>query len=250
MDNLFLRIAYQPYKWIVVIPLAVMATLIGGLICILTVFLFDENRADAVAVAWARFCCAIIPVRLKVVGNENYSPDRSYVLVSNHQSMVDIPALHAALRVKIKWIMKMELRNIPVFGTACDRLGCIYVDRKNRNRAIQAMEAAKKKLSNRSSVLFFAEGTRSRDGRVMPFKKGAFHFAMDCGLPILPVTIKDSIRILPSDSLNIFPGTVTIIIHPPVEVPELNHDELDRLISTTRETVSRPIHPPVNPVGE
>jgi 1-acyl-sn-glycerol-3-phosphate acyltransferase len=121
--NLCFKIAYQPYKWLIVAPMVVLSTLIGGLICIVTAFVFDQDNADAIAVAWARLCCAIIPVRVVLTGASNYDPGRSYVIVSNHQSMVDIPVLHASLKIKIKWIMKKELAGIPVFGTACDRLG-------------------------------------------------------------------------------------------------------------------------------
>ncbi|THB78360.1 MAG: 1-acyl-sn-glycerol-3-phosphate acyltransferase [Desulfobacteraceae bacterium] len=239
--NLLLRIAYQPYKWLIVLPLAVSATLIGALVCILAVFIFDEDTADAVALNWGRFCCWIVPIRLEVIGRENYIPGRSYVMVSNHQSMADIPALYAALDIRIKWIMKQELKRVPIFGLACDKLGCIYIDRSNRNRAIQAMETARKKLSNRASVMFFAEGTRSRDGRVKPFKKGAFRFAKDCGLPVLPITIKDSIKILPSDSLNLLPGTITIIVHPPLDLSQCPDESLDQIIRDTRDTVAHPL---------
>ena len=188
--NALFNIAYQPYKWIIVFPAMVLTTLVMGLTCIFVGAVFSPDKADMLAVAWAKIFCAIAPIRVRIQGRQNYDPLSSYVVVANHKSMVDIPVLHGFTGLTIKWVMKMELKKIPIFGTACNFLGCIYVNRSNGQAAVESIKAAKKKLSNKASVLFFAEGTRSR-GRLLPFKKGAFVFAMNSGLPVLPVTIKN-----------------------------------------------------------
>ena len=234
----FLKIAYQPYKWIMVIPFLFIVTMVFGLIAIFTGLLLKQDAVNIVAVIWSRLCCAIVPLKVNIRGKKNYSKNKSYVIVANHQSMADIPVLHGHIGLNIKWIMKKELGEIPIFGSACRQLGCIIVDRSDHGAAIKSIENAKEKLSKKASVLFFAEGTRSRDGNVMPFKKGAFRFACDTGLPILPVTIKNSFDILPSDSLDLKPGTIQIIVHPPVHFLNHHMDDLDEKIEYTRQIIS------------
>ncbi|MDD9301074.1 MAG: 1-acyl-sn-glycerol-3-phosphate acyltransferase [Desulfobacter sp.] len=193
----------------------ILNTMIMGMICIIVGFFFSQDAADILAVFWSRLSCAIGPVRVKITGKKNYTRFKSYVVVSNHQSMVDIP----------------------VFGSACNQLGCIFVDRSNHDAAVQSIEAAKKKLSQKASVLFFAEGTRSRDGKVMPLKKGAFVFAMETGVPILPVTIKNSMDLLPPDTMDLTPGTVEIIVHRPVHISPYHKENLDQLMAQVQKTI-------------
>lgn len=236
MNDLF-KIAYQPYKWIIVIPAMALNTLVMALICILVGAVFGPDKADAMAVIWARIFCAIALIRVRIEGRQNYDPRASYVVVANHKSMADIPALHGYTGLIIKWVMKMELKKIPIFGTACSFLGCIYVNRSNGQAAVESIKAAKKKLSDKASVLFFAEGTRSR-GELLPFKKGAFVFAMTSGLPVLPVTIKNSEHILPSDTLDLMPGTVELIIHPPVHIQNCSKADLNKKIDQVHRTIA------------
>jgi len=233
----FLKAAYQPYKWLFFIPFVVIFTMSCGFICIFVAFIFGPDAGDIVAVSWSRVICLLAPVRVKITSRGNYNIHSSYVVVVNHQSLIDIPVLHGWLGLKIKWVMKQELKKIPVFGAACHSLGCIYVDRFDKYAAIKSMEDARKKLSRKASVLFFPEGTRTRDGKVSDFKKGAFHFAKDVGLPILPVTIKKTMHILPPDSLDLFPGTAEIIIHSSVDIENIRYKELDNIIARIRQTI-------------
>lgn len=234
---------YQLYKWVVVIPFVVIITLILSLICIGVAVVITPDAANAVAVCWSRLACGIIPVRVAIVGRRNYRPGQAYVVVANHLSMVDIPAIHGFMGLNIKWVMKQELRRIPIFGTACHRLGCIFVDRSHRDAAIRSIHTARRRMSDRASVLFFAEGTRSRDGRVLPFKKGAFVFAQETGMPILPITIKNSDIIMPADSLNLTPGRVEIIVHPPLHHLPTDPDQLEATIASVRNAIASPLVP-------
>ncbi|MCK5350682.1 MAG: 1-acyl-sn-glycerol-3-phosphate acyltransferase [Desulfobacula sp.] len=236
--NPFLKIAYQPYKWIIVIPFLFIITMVIGLICIFTGLLLKQDAVNFFAVLWSRLCCAIAPLNVIIKGQKNYSRNKSYVIVANHQSMADIPVLHGHLGLKIKWIMKKELGKIPIFGYAALQLGCIYVDRANHDAAIKSIRKAQKKLSENASVLFFAEGTRSRNGKVMPFKKGPFKFARETNLPILPITIKNSLHVLPPDSLDLIPGTIEIIVHRPIHISDHHMDHLDDVIEQTRQMIS------------
>ena len=235
--NALFKIAYQPYKWIIVIPAMFLNTLVIALMSIVVGGLFGPDRADALAVIWARIFCALTPIRVRIQGRQNYNPESAYVVVANHKSMVDIPVLHGFTGLTIKWVMKRELKKIPVFGKACSALGCIYVDRSNGQVAMASIISAKEKLSDKASVFFFAEGTRSR-GNLLPFKKGAFVFAMASGMPVLPVTIKNSEQILPSDTLDLMPGTVDLVIHPPVHIPNCSKAELNKKIDQIHQTVA------------
>ncbi len=235
--NRLLKLAYQPYKWIIVIPFMLLNTFLMGLVCILVALIFKSDAANLIAVAWARIACIIAPVRVVVRNQKHYRKNTPYVVVANHQSMVDIPVVLGFMGLNIKWVMKKELGRVPIFGAACRRLGCIFVDRANRDAAIGAIQKARVRLTPTAAVLFFAEGTRSRDGRLKPFKKGAFVFALKTGIPILPITIKDTILTLPSDSLDLEPGTVEIVVHPPVHILPKDDDRLDEIIETTRRTI-------------
>ncbi|MCP3941279.1 MAG: 1-acyl-sn-glycerol-3-phosphate acyltransferase [Desulfobacteraceae bacterium] len=237
--NTFLKIAYQPYKWFIVIPFVVFITMLLGLICIVIGFIFSQDAADVLAVTWSRLCCAIAPLKVIIQGQENYHHHHCYVVVANHQSIADIPIIHGFIGLKIKWVIKKELEKIPIFGLACRQLGCIFIDRSNQKTAILSIQTAKKKLSRKASVLFFAEGTRSRDGKLRPFKKGAFIFAMETGLPILPITIKDSFKVLAADSLDLTPGSVEMIAHPPIHITPQDADRLDEIMENTRRIISR-----------
>lgn len=240
--NPYLKIAYQPYKWIIVIPFVFLTTMIMASVCIAAGLVFHQGVAvNAIAVFWAKLCCTITPLFINIKGRQNYNPEQSYIIVANHQSMADIPILQGYLGLKIKWIMKKELEKIPIFGFACHQLGCIYVDRRNPAAAIKSIQDAKDKLSKNASVLFFVEGTRTRDGKLLPFKKGAFRFAKEIGLPILPITIEDSILLLPSDSLDLIPGTINITVHPPIDVSDTDINALDPIMDQTRKLIASPL---------
>jgi 1-acyl-sn-glycerol-3-phosphate acyltransferase len=240
-----LKAVYQPYKWLFVFPFMVLSTLFHGVVCMVVVLLFGADAGNLVAVSWSRLACIVVPIRVKILGRYNYSREKSYVVVANHQSMTDIPVIHGWLGLRIKWVMKKELEKIPVFGPACRSLGCIYVDRADSGAALKSMEQAKNrlfaggKITGGSAVLFFPEGTRTRDGRLLAFKKGAFRFAMDAGLPVLPITIRNTGQILPSDSLDLSPGEVEIVVHPPVDLSDCTVEALDETVSRVRLTIEQ-----------
>lgn len=230
------QLLYQPYKLLIFLPVVVIATnLIGGLI-ILLVTLGLPKLARPLPVLWARINALAAPARVRVEGRNNVDRSQSYVVVANHQSHFDILAIYGWLGIDFRWVMKIELRKVPVLGLACEKLGHVYIDRSNHRRAQESIDAAKQQLQNGTSIFFFPEGTRSLDGRLLPFKKGAFKLAKELGLPILPVTITGSHDILPAKTLNLFPGNMDIIIHPPIQVTATCTEE--QLIAQARERIS------------
>ncbi len=229
-----LRILYQPYKFFIYAPLLVVDTAVCGFILLLLSFVVRPKTASIMAIIWARVIGLMTPMRLKVTGRENIDTKQSYVIAANHQSLYDIPVLYGWLGIDFKWVMKQELRKIPIIGICCERLGHIIIDRSNTASAVRSINEAKDKIVNGTSVVFFPEGTRSMDGKLIRFKKGAFKFAIDLGIPILPVTIKGTRDIIPNKTMNLFPGKAEMIIHEPVDVSQYEDGSIKNLMEKVK----------------
>lgn len=231
-----LWILYQPYKWFLLVPLLLCST-----ICLsvpaFVVCLFSTRAARYFAVSWARINSFFTPMSIQVTGREFIDPKQSYIIVANHQSLYDIYVLYGCIGIDFKWVMKKELERIPFLGPVCKSLGHIFIDRSNTDRAVATINAAKEKIKNGTSVIFFPEGSRSSDGKTGPFKKGAFKLALDLGLPVLPVTLSGTHKILPKGSVNLMPGSVEMIIHPPIDISGYNEDNMKKLIIRSRAAV-------------
>jgi 1-acyl-sn-glycerol-3-phosphate acyltransferase len=231
---------YQPYKWLVFAPLMVLLTAVFAVIAVLLVAVASPRQvARLTGVPWARTLARLIPMRVRVEGREHLDPQRSYVLVSNHQSQSDVLVLYGWLGVDFKWVMKQELRRVPGIGVACDRLGHIFIDRSDHAAALATLAAAREKIVDGTSVIFFPEGTRSRNGQLLPFKKGAFRMALDLGLPILPLTVAGTRDVLPAGTSDLLPGSVRLVIHRPVEVAGLVESDCATLCEQVRELIGR-----------
>ena len=226
--------SYQPYKWLVVAPVLILTTLICGILAIVASLLFTPRAGKIFAIFWARTNSFFTPMNVNVVGAENIEPGTSYVITSNHQSHYDIYVLYGWLGIDFKWVMKKELEKVPVLGFACKVLGHIYIDRADTKSAVETINAAKTKIVDGTSVLFFPEGTRSSDGKIQSFKKGAFKFALDLGIPILPITINGTRKVLPKGSLDLMPGGATMIIHEPISVKDYHEENMNELMDRTR----------------
>lgn len=241
----FLRYLYQPYKWLVFLPIFILSTAVFGSLAVILLFFAKPRTVSAFAGGtWARVNARATPMGVRVSGREHIDPEQSYVIVANHRSHYDIFLLYGWLGVDFKWVMKRELRKVPMIGVACDRLGHIFVDRSNREAAIASLRAARSRIRNGTSVFFFPEGTRSRSGALQPFKKGAFRMAMDLGLPILPVSISGTAEIMPPDSVDIFPGTARMTIHPPVAPDGSDAQSMERIIETVRRAIEAGLETP------
>ena len=210
---------YQLYAWLILWPLAVILTLLfSTLAVIFSVLVSPRFASRVVASTWGRLLAWLIPVIVTVEGGDNAQHGRSYVVVCNHQSAVDILVVYGWLKLDLKWVLKAELRKVPGVGIGCEKAGHIFVDRSNPEKARKSVSDALDKVGNGVGVLFFAEGTRSPDGKLRPFKKGAFRVATSQNLPVLPVTIIGTRDIQKPKSMMIFPGKVRMVIHPAVEV--------------------------------
>jgi 1-acyl-sn-glycerol-3-phosphate acyltransferase len=184
--------------------------------------------------AWTALKSSGVHVRIK--GKDNLKKlDKShrYVIISNHQSFYDIPSL-MALNLQLRWVIKKELLWIPLFGIGLYLSRNIFIDRSNHDKAIKQLYAGIDRLPPGVNVLFFPEGTRSPDGKLKSFKKGGFVLAIDKGLPVLPITINGSRKILPKKSLSIHPGTIEVVVSPPINTEDFTRQDLDQLMTKAR----------------
>jgi 1-acyl-sn-glycerol-3-phosphate acyltransferase len=168
--------------------------------------------------SWSRAVLANARIRLEVTGKENLKQGETYLVMSNHQSLYDIPVLFQAIGPNIRMITKRELFHVPVFGGALAAAGFVSIDRRDRNAAIRSLKRARDLLDGGTHVWIAPEGTRSRTGELLPFKKGGFYLALQTGLPILPVTIRGTRAALPAKGLRSSAGArVHVTLHPPID---------------------------------
>jgi 1-acyl-sn-glycerol-3-phosphate acyltransferase len=235
---------YQLYAWLVFLPLVAILTLLFSTLTVIFAWLVNPHFASRVfATTWARTLGFLTPIRVTVEGAEHAQRDRSYVVASNHQSQFDILVIYGWLKLDLKWVMKAELRKLPAIGIGCEKAGHIFVERRNPKQASQAITDALARLGDGIGVLFFPEGTRSPDGHLLPFKKGAFRTAIDQQLPLLPVTLVGTRDILPARSLRLFPGKARMVIHPPLETAGMKVEQVDELMQRAREVISSAMPP-------
>lgn len=216
--------------------------LITIIFCIwaLLISLFDNTGQKVhlyAAVPWAKTILWACGVRLDIQGAENIDPDSPAVYASNHQSAFDIFTLFAGLPVPFKFILKKELMKIPLFGWAMKRARYISIDRGDPRKAIASMKEASDRIKNGASILIFPEGTRSEDGKILPFKKGGFHLAVQAESSIVPVAITGSRDILSKGSFRIGKGVIRMNIGKPISTRGYNRKNMEPLIKTTRDTV-------------
>jgi 1-acyl-sn-glycerol-3-phosphate acyltransferase len=198
-----------------------------------------ENKAHKIANIWARILLILSNTKVKVIGIENILAGRPQIFMANHQSDFDILIVLSQIPGQFRWIVKKELFNIPIFGTAMRNAGYIEIDRQNHERAIISVDEAARKIREGKSVMSFPEGTRSREGSIKPFKKGMFHLAIKSGVPIVPISIIGSNDIMPKRSLHIKPGKVTMVIDKPIDVNEYTIENRHELIDRVRNVIIR-----------
>jgi 1-acyl-sn-glycerol-3-phosphate acyltransferase len=189
----------------------------------------------------ARGVLAMSGVKLRTTGTENLDLSRNYVFVSNHASYFDIPAVLAGIPQDVRLVYKKELEKVPFFGWGL-KLGKTYIaiDRGQSSDALQTLEETARKIREGSSVLLFAEGTRSADGTLQAFKRGPFNLAVRAGIPVVPVTIIGSNSVLPRDSWKVRPGTISLVVDTPVNAPGANGKETELLLrDRVREVIDR-----------
>lgn len=183
---------------------------------------------------WLRACGATV----KVHGGERLDPDRNYVFVSNHRSYLDTATLFFFAGRKMGLVAKRELLKVPVFGQGMNFVNIIAIDRSNAERAMRSMEKARRVMAGGCSFGVFVEGTRAMPGELLPFKKGAFHLALQTNSPIIPVAIKNTDWMMGKRTGVAFAGEIEMVLLPAIETAGLDADSIPDLIRATRSAIA------------
>jgi len=195
------------------------------------------NLAFTLSKIWAWTVLRVTFTRSSIKGKEKIEKDTSYVVISNHQSHFDIPVLVTKLGIQFRWIIKKELLKVPLFGYALYASRNIFIDRSNKEDTIKSIHKGIQRLPKGTSLLFFAEGTRSPDGKIHAFKKGGFVTAIENKMRILPVTVNGSREVLPKGGVVFHSGAIELIIGEPIEASDYTGDTMEDLIQRTRDVV-------------
>jgi len=221
------------FFFITFLPWTVFCLLAG-----LPLSLLSPDRYHNIGILWARIGLYLGGVKVKVAGAEHLAGRHPLIFMPNHQSNFDILILYCALNRQFRWLAKEELFRIPLFGLAMKRSGYIPVNRSDRKKAIASMNEAARRIAGGTSVVVFPEGTRTPDGRLLPFKKGGFMLALQAGVPIVPVAIAGSRRVMPKHSFSIRGGLVQVRIFPPIPTAKLTAADRDDLMGKVRDLIS------------
>jgi 1-acyl-sn-glycerol-3-phosphate acyltransferase len=215
--------------FLVTVPAALLIILLGP---------FDPygKHVQRITSLWTKMILTVGGVALNVKGLSQIDPKRQYVFMANHQSNIDIPVLIQSLPAfRLRWIAKKELLWVPFFGWAMWAAKHITVDRSDRFNALGSLKKAKERMKDGVSLVVFPEGTRGREGDLLPFKRGGFLLAVKTGTPIVPVTINGSGAILPKGDWRIRRGQIEVIVSPPVSVAHYQPGTLRALSAHIRE---------------
>ena len=228
---------YRIYQWLIAAPIFIIATFITALVTSIGCLLGNGNFWGYYPPHyWTKFTCWLLFVRVKVKGRENIDPKTSYIFVANHQGAFDIFSIYGFLDHNFKWLMKKSLEKIFMVGPACRRAHHIFVDDTNLRAIKETITKAESTLKDGMSLVIFPEGSRSWDGKMIPFKRGAFMLAAEFNLPVVPITIDGSFRAMPRYTYNVTPGQIIITIHKPI-LPGEDGFKTKVLMEQCRETI-------------
>ena len=229
----------------VAIPLIYLYTMVMATIS-LTVSFWDKDGSKQhwCASTWCKLIANTVGARVRLHGAENLPPPGTPVVyMANHQSYMDIPALFGYLPVQFRIIAKESLFKVPFMGWHLTRAGNIPINRTNRREAMRSIKEAVKRIQEGTSVVVFPEGTRSRTGILQELKAGSFKLAVQAGVPIVPITIVGTCKILKKDSLIFHPGPVEMHVSAPIETKGVPAEHLDNLIARVRAAMAEPLEP-------
>ncbi|HKU22067.1 MAG TPA: lysophospholipid acyltransferase family protein [Terriglobales bacterium] len=216
--------------WLLLVPLA---ALIGF------PWTFLTGKVDVLYWLGTRIAFAgvrLAGVKVKVVGLDRLDPGAPYIFMSNHVSNLDPPILVPTIPRRTSVLVKKELFRVPILGRAMRLASLVPVDRSNRDAAIASLRAAAEVLARGIPMTIFVEGTRSFDGRLLPFKKGPFYLAMESGAPVVPVTIVGTHHILPKRRFSIRRGEATVVFHSPLNPKQFS--DRDALLAAVHDSIA------------
>ena len=234
-----MRVFYVLYQYLIAVPLALLLTIFTS---IFTIVCYPWRNAEFVHKEqqfWSRSMCRLMFLPVTVDGEEHITPGQSYVFVSNHQSMFDVWVIYGWLPVVFKWLMKAELRKVPFVGTACKAAGHIFVSRKNARASFESLHLIEQQLVNGVSTVIFPEGTRSKDGSLGRFKRGAFQIALDLQLPVIPISLSGCYQAMPKGAWTVHRYLIHMHIGEPIDLKQF--DDPQEAIDFVRQKVEEGI---------
>lgn len=201
----------------------------------------DMRVCDKRLDSWSRHLIEQAQVNIETAGRGHIEPGKSYVVMSNHQSHYDIPVLFQSLGLSIRMVAKKELFRIPIMGGGMHGAGFVEIDRSNRHDAVRSLNAAREHMINQQLSLWIApEGTRSRDGRMGPFKRGGFYLALESGLEILPVTIEGTLAVHQAKTWQVNKGrTVRVTVSPSIDPKAYGKPRVRELMAEVRRRIAQ-----------
>lgn len=189
-----------------------------------------------VGMGLAHWAARIAGARIKLVGFDKIDPAGTYIFMSNHVSNLDPPILVPLIPRRTSVLAKREIWRIPILGKALDLAEIVPVERSNRDAALQSIRRAGEVMRHGINMTIYPEGTRSPDGRLLPFKKGPFHLAWETRFPVVPVTILGTQEMLPKGSNIVKSGTATLVFHPPIDPKRFSTRE--ELMEAVRQAIN------------
>ena len=201
----------------------------------------DINPLYNISAGLAIFGVRLAGVKIEVRGMERLEAGRNYIFMANHSSNLDPPVLLPTIPGRCSVLVKKEVFRVPILGTGMKMTSLVPVDRSDRESAIESVNAAIAVLRQGLHMLIFPEGTRSSDGRLLPFKKGPFHLAIDSGVFVVPVTILGTFELWPKTRFALRPGTATVVFHMPID--PRSYPDRDSLMKALAETIASALPP-------
>ena len=237
-----MKLRFPPFHWwrtvFFLIPAISLYTIVLGTLSLASsVFEKRGYFAHWCARTWSRLILVTTGVRVDVTGLEQLTPGKTYVFVSNHQSIYDIPILFWSLPYQLRIIAKESLGNFPFLGWHLRRTGHMLVDRRHPDRS-RIFGWASRLTSAGLSLIVFPEGTRSRDGRVARFKGGSFLLALEAGLPVVPLSVVGSRHVMLKGRLATYPGRVRLVVHEPIDTSTLTGTDRKAFGERVRQVVA------------
>jgi 1-acyl-sn-glycerol-3-phosphate acyltransferase len=221
-----LRTVIMLLFWAVTMPFA-------GLIGFPWTFLTGDVRLIYRMFNWGAYAGVwLTGVRVEIIGRDQFDHSRSYIFMTNHVSNLDPPIQIPLIPKRTSVMVKKELFRTPILGAAMRLASLVPVDRGNRDAGIEAVVEAKKVIEQGINMTIYVEGKRSFDGKLLPFKKGPFYLAMECGVPVIPMTIVGTHDAMPKTRFAIKPAKVKVIFHAPIEPRDFG--DRDQLMEKVR----------------
>ena len=235
-----MRLFIDVPRTIITVVAGVTATIVAvALIAVMVVIDDRSPLIERIIRVWSRVWLAASGTKLEVEGAENIDPKRSYVVVANHLSTLDIMACLLAVPLPIRFLAKKELFRVPVLAQGMRMVGIIEVDREARGAVHSEVNRQSRELIEKGrSLIIYAEGTRPRNGVMKPFKKGAFTMAISSGLPVLHLSIHGSYEAWPPGTLLVRGGVIKIILDKPMETEGMTTSDTGDLRNQVREVIA------------